>query len=209
MDIAGWIESYGPPVVFIMVFLGAFIVPYGLGELSIVTAAALAQEGNVAIQRILGAAIVAAILGQAAAYGLARWRGRQILESRFLGRLTRRPLATAEAFFLRHGGKAVFLGRYVPVLRTAIGWVAGVTGMPVGRYLAWNISGAVTWALVIGLPAYFFGKAAAQAVSTWGTLAVVVIVVGALTVIFAFRLWGRRSRVATADVTASESFVDG
>ena len=56
-----------------------------------------------------------------------------------------------ERFFARHGGKAVFLGRFVAILRVTAAWVAGLTHMRWWRFFAWNMAGGITWVLLIGL----------------------------------------------------------
>jgi membrane protein DedA with SNARE-associated domain len=200
-----FIATYGAPFIFLVVFLGASFLPWGMGELALVTGAALAQGGDIAIYSVIGAATTGAITGQATAYVLGRWRGRRILEWGPLGRLSARPLALSEAFFAKHGGKAVFLGRFVPVLRTAVGWVAAVSGLSWWRYMAWNVSGALVWAFGIGLSAYFFGKAAVEAAQTWGTIGIVIIVVVAAVILVIVR-YSRREvdRRATGELEVRE-----
>jgi membrane-associated protein len=192
VPVSHYVALYGPPVVFIVVFVEVFGLPFFPGELALVTAAALAQSGDLTLQSVLGSATTAAILGQATAYGLGRWRGRQILGWRFLARIGGKPLDATEAFFGRHGGKAVFLCRFVPLLRSTIGWMAGLSNMSWWRYLLWNVSGAIAWSLAVGLPAYFFGKAIVEAAQTWATIALVVVAAVALLVYLAVRRWRRR-----------------
>lgn len=201
MSLSHFISVYGAPVVFIVVFLEFFAVPAGIGELALVTAAALAQEGKLTIYSVIGSATTGAIAGQLSAYILGRWRGRSILGWRFLGRLSGRPVAAAEAFFARHGGKAVFLGRFVPLLRSAIGWMAGIGRLPFWRYIVWNVLGALVWSFGIGLSAYFFGKAAVQAAESWGAIGIAIIVaVGALIVIVVRVSHRKVDRRATGDL---------
>lgn len=200
-----FIATYGAPFIFLVVFLGAFIVPAGTGEIALVTGAALAQGGDIAIYSVIAAATTGAITGQATAYLLGRWRGRRILEWGVLGRLSAKPLALSEAFFAKHGGKAVFLGRFVPVLRTAVGWVAAVSGLSWWRFIAWNVSGALVWAFGIGLSAYFFGKAAVEAAQTWGAIGIVIIVVVATAVLVLVRFSRRElDRRATGELEIRE-----
>jgi membrane protein DedA with SNARE-associated domain len=201
VSVSHFISVYGPPVVFIVVFLEVFGFPFLPGEAALVTAAALAQSGKLTIYSVIGSATTGAILGQATAYILGRWRGRSVLEWGVLGRVTTKPLTAAEAFFRKHGGKAVFLGRFVPLLRSVIGWMAGVVGMTWWRYLAWNIAGALVWSFGIGLSAYFFGAAAVKAASSWGTIGIVVIAVMGVAILVFVRLTKRRvDRGATGGI---------
>jgi membrane-associated protein len=201
MSLSHFIAVYGAPVIFIVVFLEVFAVPIGIGEIALVTAAALAQEGQLTIYSVIGSATTGAISGQAAAYILGRWRGRRILEWGVIGRMSAKPLAASEVFFAKHGGKAVFLGRFVPLLRSVIGWMAGVGGLPWWRYIAWNVSGAVVWSFGIGLSAYFFGKAAVEAATSWGSIGIGIIAAAGVLILVLVRLSHRRvDRRATGEV---------
>ena len=202
MSVSHLISVYGPPVVFIVVFVEVFGIPFFPGELALVTAAVLAQRGDLTLPSVLGSATTGAILGQAAAYGLGRWRGRRILAWRPLQRVTGKPLVATEAFFKRHGGKAVFLGRFIPLLRSTIGWMAGVSELSLWRYLVWNISGALVWSFTIGLSAYYFGKAAVDTAQAWGAIGIGAIVGAGVLILVAIRLW--RLRVERAAVPERE-----
>jgi membrane protein DedA with SNARE-associated domain len=71
----------------------------------------------------------------------------------------------------RHGGKTVFLGRFVSVLRYTVAWIAGLSRMRWWRFLFWNAAGGITWATAVGLIAYYSGRAAADAVQRYGLYA--------------------------------------
>src|SRR5262249_20843880 len=141
MSVSHFVEGYGPPVIFLVVFLQVFALPFLPRQLPLLAGAAPPQKGNIALPAVIGSATVGAVTGQFAAYLLGRWRGRQVLGWRLLDRITGKPLAAAETFFKRHGGKAVFLGRFVPLLRSVIGWMAGISGLRLKSYLFWNITG--------------------------------------------------------------------
>ena len=79
----------------------------------------------------------------------------------------------------RYGGRAVFFGRFVSVLRYTVAWVAGLARMPWGKFLFWNAAGGIVWATAVGLLAYFLGSAATKAIERYGLYAAIgVIVVG-------------------------------
>jgi membrane-associated protein len=86
----------------------------------------------------------------------------------------------------RHGGKTVFLGRFVSVLRYTVAWIAGLSRMRWWRFLFWNAAGGITWATAVGLIAYYSGRAAADAVQRYGlyaaAAAAVAIALGSITV---------------------------
>ena len=68
----------------------------------------------------------------------------------------------------RHGGKTVFFGRFVAILRFTAAWVAGLGRMPWWRFLFWNATGGIVWATAVALVAYYGGKAAADAIARYG-----------------------------------------
>ena len=82
----------------------------------------------------------------------------------------------------RHGGKTVFFGSLIAVLRVGAAAVAGLAHMPWGKFLFWNASGGIVWATAVGLAAFYGGKAFADALQTYGLYAagilVIVLVVG-------------------------------
>ena len=71
----------------------------------------------------------------------------------------------------RHGGKTVFLGRFVSVLRYTVAWIAGLSRMGWWRFLFWNAAGGIAWAAAVGLIAYYSGHAAAAAIQRYGLYA--------------------------------------
>ena len=77
----------------------------------------------------------------------------------------------------RHGGKTVFFGRFVAVLRVGAAAVAGLAQMKWWRFLFWNASGGVVWATTVGLAAYYGGRAVADAIQRYGLYAAIVLVV--------------------------------
>jgi membrane protein DedA with SNARE-associated domain len=91
----------------------------------------------------------------------------------------------------RHGGKTVFFGRFITVLRYTAAWIAGLGHMPWWRFLFWNAVGGIAWSVGVGLAAYYAGDAAKHAIERYGLLAAGVIaaaiVIGFLVVHFAKR----------------------
>ena len=73
-----------------------------------------------------------------------------------------------DGFFKRHGSKAVFLGRWIALVRFATAWLAGINRMPIKRFFFWNALGGITWGITYGLVGYFGGKAAAHVLAQAG-----------------------------------------
>ncbi len=158
-------------LMFVLLFLESFGLPVP-GETALIACGVLASQGALSIQWVIGIAIAAAIIGDNVGYWVAREGGRPLL-SRY--RLTRdyaeRYLPRAERFFAKHGGKAVFFGRFIAVLRVTAAWTAGLSRMNPWRFFAWNAAGGIVWATGVGLIAYYLGEAAANAISRYGLYA--------------------------------------
>jgi len=121
---------------------------------------------------VIVVAILAAVIGDNLGYWVARRGGRQLLyRYRLTHRYAEQYLPRGERFFARHGGKAVFLGRFVAVLRVTAAWCAGLSRMHWWRFLAWNAAGGIVWATGVGLIAYYLGDAAAHAIGRYGLFA--------------------------------------
>ena len=186
------IISYGLIVLFLLVGIESAGVPLP-GETALVSAAVLAHD-HWGIEWVIAVAAIAAIIGDNVGYWLGRTGGRKLID-RF--ELTRRyadkALPPSERFFERHGGKTIFLARFIAVLRVTAAWLAGITRMHWWKFFLWNAAGGIVWATVVGLVAYYAGKAAADAIGRYGLYgAFVVIAIGAV-VVLGVHAWHRRS----------------
>src|SRR5216683_1768036 len=89
------------------------------------------------------------------------------------------------------GETALIFGRFVAILRFTAAWVAGLGRMPWWRFLFWNAAGGITWAVLVGLVAYYSGQAAADAIQRYGLFAaagvIALVVLGAVGLHFARR----------------------
>ena len=93
-----------------------------------------------------------------------------------------RPPRT-EALIARYGGRAVFFGRFVSLLRETIAWVAGFAGMSWPRFLFWNAAGGIAWAGGVGLIAFYGGKALADTIGRYGLYAGAAILILAVLIV--------------------------
>ena len=158
-------------LLFVLVALESFGLPLP-GETALVACAVLASQGALSLGWVVAIAAIAAILGDNLGYWVAREGGRSLL-ARFgvTRRYAERYLPGAERFFARHGGKTVFLARFVTVLRVTAAWVAGLSRMKASRFFVWNAAGGIVWAIAVGLIAYYAGQAAAEAIGRYGLYA--------------------------------------
>jgi len=182
-------DDWALPLLFALVALESFGLPVP-GETALIACGVIASQGNLSIVAVIVVAAAAAIIGDNLGYAAARKGGRALL---YRYRLTRgvaeRYLPKGERFFARHGGKAVFLGRFVAVLRVTAAWCAGLARMHWWTFLGWNAAGGIVWATAIGVLAYYLGEAVAKLIGPFGLAAAGgVILVVAVGVFIARRL---------------------
>src|SRR4051794_20223811 len=185
-------EHVGYAAVAIFVGAEASGVPVP-GETALIGAAVLASQGELSIEIVIAIAAAAAIVGDNIGYMLGARFGRRLMERP--GRTQERrleALSRGEQLFDRHGPKAVFLGRWIALLRIWAAWLAGMASMRWRSFLLWNALGGICWALFFGLLGYFGGEAVAELAARVGVG--VAIAVGAAAVAVWVVLHHRRRR---------------
>ncbi len=188
-----FVTHHGLPLLFLVVMIESFGVPLP-GETALIAFGVLASQGHYSIVSVIAVAAAAAIVGDNLGYWIiGRWGGRELFERwRWLNRYSDRVLPRAERLMERHGGKTVFFGRFVSVLRYTAAWVAGLGRMQWWRFLFWNALGGICWATTVGLLAYYAGQAVADAVQRYGIYSAIVIVVAAVVIWLVVHFGGRR-----------------
>jgi len=153
------------------------------GETALITGAILASQDKLSLSVVIAVAALAAIIGDNVGFQLGRHGARRLLERP--GRFEERRqafLTRGEAFFQRHGGKTVFLGRWLPFLRVTAAWLAGAHGMSWPRFLVWNAAGGILWAISVGLFAFLAGHVAVQILHDAGYAVLAVVALGIVVV---------------------------
>ena len=147
------------------------------GETALILAAVMASQGKLSIELVIAIAAASAIIGDNIGYWIGRTGGRKLLTAPRGPFHTRRIklIAYGDRFFARHGAKAVFLGRWLALVRVTAAWMAGMNHMPFRVFFFWNALGGITWALGIGLLAYIAGDGAAHVIERFGVIAAVVL----------------------------------
>src|SRR5438874_13486097 len=143
------------------------------GETALIAFGVLASQGHYGIEWVIVVAAAAAIVGDNLGYWLiGRLGGRALFRRwRWLNAYAERVLPRAERLMAKHGGKTVFFGRFIAVLRYTASWIAGLGKMHWLRFLFWNAAGGICWATLVGLVAYYGGKSAADAIQRYGIYA--------------------------------------
>jgi membrane protein DedA with SNARE-associated domain len=190
--VTDFVEQYGLVVVFLVVAFESAGVPLP-GETALVAAAILASQGHFSLAAVIAVGAVAAILGDNGGYWAGRLLGRGFLQRYdIVRRFSDRVLPPAERFFKRHGGKAIFLARWTSGLRVAGAWIAGFAHMEWWRFFFWNATGGIFWAVTVCVVAYYFGRAAADAIGRYGLIAGGAVVALALLAWVVVHFWRRR-----------------
>jgi membrane protein DedA with SNARE-associated domain len=191
------LSNFGYLAVFALIGIESLGIP-APGETMLVTAAVYAgATGNLLIEGVIAAAIAGAIIGDNIGFAVGRKGGyRLLLRHGPKLRIRQSHLKVARYVFDRHGGKVVFFGRFVAILRTYAAFLAGVGQMDWRRFLAWNAAGGIVWATMFGLLG-FYGQKAFERLST--PINVSLGVVGLCGVV-AFTLLLRRRTERLADV---------
>ena len=168
---------HGLPLLFLAVMLESFGIPVP-GETALIAFGLLAAQGHYSIVLVIVLAAAAAIIGDNLGYWVLGRLGGRALFNRWgwLRRYSERVLPRVERIFARHGGKTVFFGRFIAVLRVGAAAVAGLAHMPWWKFLFWNASGGIIWATAVGLAAFYGGKAVTNALETYGLYAALAIV---------------------------------
>ncbi len=182
-DIAHLISEYGLLVVAIVIGLESIGLPFP-GESVLILAGVFAgTRHELNIVWVVVVAAVAAIVGQAIGYAVGREFGyRLLLRYGPYVRVTEGRIKLGEYLFLRHGRKIVVVARFVPLLRSLAGILAGANRMPWLQFLGANSVGAFAWASVFGFAAYMLGHqvehVAGPIMIVIGVIALILLVIG-------------------------------
>jgi membrane-associated protein len=168
VELEEFVKNYGRWVyglLFATVFAetGLVVTPFLPGDSLLFAAGALAGTGALDIRVVSVLLFVAAVIGDAVNYAIGRRLGPRIFRAeattgRLQRLLNRQHLDRAHEFFERHGGKAVVLARFVPIVRTFVPFVAGAGAMRYSMFALYNVLGALLWVAVCVGAGYAFGQ---------------------------------------------------
>ena len=151
---------------YLVIIFGAALDNFGLpasGDIVLFAGGLFANGGQLALPLVMLSGFVGAAISDNSVYWIGRVGGRpmiyRILKMRFVHFLiNEKSLERAECYFETHGGKTVFVGRFGPGLRSMTPLFAGVSRMKYYRFLPYNLSAAVVWAIAYSLVGYVFGQ---------------------------------------------------
>jgi len=157
-----FVAAYGPwvyAILFTIVFAetGFVVTPFLPGDSLLFAAGALCATGELSLPAMLALLVFAAFAGNTVNYAIGRYIGPRVFQSSHR-LLNKGYLDRAHAFFEDYGGKAIVLGRFVPIVRTFVPFVAGAAQMATGTFVLYNIVGAGAWVSLCLGAGWFFGN---------------------------------------------------
>jgi membrane-associated protein len=150
------------PILFAVIFAetGLVVTPFLPGDSLLFAVGALAAvdtSGTLSAPWVCVLLGAAAVLGNIVNYSIGRAIGPPAFSGRYRW-LRVEYLRRTEEFFRRHGGMAILLSRFMPIIRTCAPFVAGIARMPYARFLAYNFAGGFAWVLLFVCGGYLFGN---------------------------------------------------
>ena len=178
------------PLLFAVIFCetGLVVTPFLPGDSLLFACGALAavdHSGTLSAPLLTLVLAAAAILGNLSNYAIGRWIGPPAFSGRYRW-LKVEYLRRTEEFFRRHGGMAIALSRFLPVIRTCAPFVAGIGQMPYMRFLAFNLVGGFAWVLTFVWGGYLFGNIP-QVKEHFGLVTLAIVAVSLVPLIAALR----------------------
>jgi membrane-associated protein len=147
--------TYG--LLFFIIFMetGFVVTPFLPGDSLLFAAGTFAALNALNIWFILVLLAIAAVLGDTANYWIGHYLGERAYNVKWI---KREYLDRTHAFFEKHGGKTIFLARFVPIIRTFAPFVAGIGRMSYSYFFSYNVFGGIAWVALFTFAGYFFGN---------------------------------------------------
>ena len=161
----GWAQDYGMGLYAILALVifaetGLVVTPFLPGDsLLFATGAVLAMSsGQLSLPLMCGILTVAAFSGDLLNYHVGKWAAPRLFKSGKIKFLNPLHLKKTQDFYARHGGKTLIMARFAPIVRTYAPFVAGLSGMPLARFMVYSLSGGVLWIVLFMNLGFFFGN---------------------------------------------------
>lgn len=147
-------------ILFLIIFCetGLVATPFLPGDSLLFAAGGIAAVGGMNIHIMVLILLVAAILGDAVNFMIGKYFGAKLFSNPDSKIFRHAYLEKTHAFYEKHGGKTIIIARFVPIVRTFAPFVAGMGDMHYGRFIRYNIIGALAWVLLFSYLGYFFAN---------------------------------------------------
>lgn len=193
-DLQHFLMTYGYWAVLLFVAIESIGIPFPGETMLLVAAIYAGTTHKLSIWLVILAAASGAILGDNIGFWIGREGGYRLLRryGRYI-RLNERRLKVGVYLFRKHGGKVVFFGRFVAVLRAWAAFLAGVSRMPWPRFLLFNALGGIIWATLYGLGGYLLGDQVHRLTGPVGTITI--ILAGVIIIASIVLVWRNEQRL--------------
>ena len=147
-------------ILFLIVFCetGLVVTPFLPGDSLLFAAGAVAALGGMNVHIAAALLLAAAVIGDAANFAIGKYFGEKLFAKPDSRVFKREYLDKTHAFYEKYGGKTIILARFVPIVRTFAPFVAGMGDMHYGRFIRYNVIGALMWVGLLTYAGYFFGE---------------------------------------------------
>lgn len=178
------IQTYGLwiyAILFLIVFCetGLVVTPFLPGDSLLFAAGAVAALGGMNVHIAAALLLAAAVIGDAVNFAIGKYFGEKLFAKPDSRVFKREYLDKTHAFYEKYGGKTIILARFVPIVRTFAPFVAGMGNMHYGRFIRYNIIGALMWVGLLTYAGYFFGELPVVK-NNFGLVVICIIVVSVL-----------------------------
>jgi membrane-associated protein len=155
-DYGGWIYL----ILFLIIFCetGLVVTPFLPGDSLLFVVGTVAAAGAIDVHLAVVLLTLAAVIGNSVNYAVGRWLGARAFQSEDSWFFNKAYLERTHRYFERFGGRTIIITRFVPIVRTYAPFVAGIGAMNYGRFLLFNVIGAVLWAALLIYAGYLFGS---------------------------------------------------
>jgi len=155
--------QYGPwlyALLFVIIFAetGLVVFPFLPGDSILFISGTVVAAAGLNVHTLVAVLIVAAILGDSVNYAIGHYIGPKVFDRPDSRWFKQEHLRRTQAFYDRHGGITLIIGRFVPIIRTFAPFLAGVAGMRYARFLSFNVIGGVVWIASLVYAGYVFGN---------------------------------------------------
>ena len=173
---------------------GLVVTPCLPGDSFLFAAGAVAALGGMNVHIAAALLLAAAVIGDAVNFAIGKYFGEKLFAKPDSRVFKREYLDKTHAFYEKYGGKTIILARFVPIVRTFAPFVAGMGNMHYGRFIRYNIIGALMWVGLLTYAGYFFGELPVVK-NNFGLVAIGIIVVSVLpmAVEIAKAKWGKKA----------------
>ena len=183
-------------ILFLIVFCetGLVVTPFLPGDSLLFAAGAVAALGGMNVHMAAALLLAAAVIGDAVNFAVGKYFGEKLFAKPDSRVFKREYLDKTHAFYEKYGGKTIILARFVPIVRTFAPFVAGMGNMHYGRFIRYNIIGALMWVGLLTYAGYFFGELPVVK-NNFGLVVIGIIVVSVLpmAVEIAKAKWGKKA----------------